>query len=150
MHFDTSTRQRWMAALAQSTPEMLRARMRTLGLAPDYEFVRAPQTGLVQIQARMGATGDRFFPGDATLTRAVVQLGSGQLGFSWVLGRDKGHAERCAVCDALLQEPEHYPTLMETLIVPLEADRAARLQARQAEVNASRVDFFTLVRGDNA
>ncbi|SCC47897.1 phosphonate C-P lyase system protein PhnG [Kosakonia oryziphila] len=150
MHFDTPTRQRWMAALAQSSPEMLRTRMRTLGLAPDYEHVRKPQTGLVQVQARMGGTGDRFFPGDTTLTRAVVRLSSGQLGFSWVLGRDKGHAERCAVCDALLQEPTHFQTLMETLITPLEADRAARIAARLAEVNASRVDFFTLVRGDNA
>ncbi|MGP4880020.1 phosphonate C-P lyase system protein PhnG, partial [Klebsiella pneumoniae] len=25
----------------------------------------------------------------------------------------------------------------------------ARIEARRAEVNASRVDFFTLVRGDN-
>ncbi|ANR79780.1 phosphonate C-P lyase system protein PhnG [Kosakonia sacchari] len=150
MHFDTPTRQRWMAALAHSTPEMLRGRMRTLGLAPEYEQVRPPQTGLVQIQARMGATGERFFPGDATLTRAVIRLECGTLGFSWVLGRDKGHAERCAVCDALLQDPSYFQTLMETLITPLEADRAARLTARQAEVNASRVDFFTLVRGDNA
>lgn len=150
MHFDTSTRQRWMAALAHATPEMLRGRMRTLGLAPDYEPIRPPQTGLVQIQARMGGTGDRFFPGDATLTRAVVRLASGTLGYSWVLGRDKGHAERCAVCDALMQEPDYFQSLMETLITPLEADRAAHIQARQAEVNASRVDFFTLVRGDNA
>lgn len=52
--------------------------------------------------------------------------------------------------DALLQEQPHFQTLMETLIAPLEADRAARLAARQAEVNTSRVDFFTLVRGDNA
>ena len=44
----------------------------------------------------------------------------------------------------------HFQTLMETLISPLEADRAARLAARQSEVNTSRVDFFTLVRGDNA
>ncbi|MGP3591229.1 phosphonate C-P lyase system protein PhnG [Vagococcus sp. WN89Y] len=150
MHFDTPTRQRWMAALSHSTPEMLRAHMRTLGLAPDYELVRAPQTGLVQIQARMGATGERFLPGDATLTRAVIKLASGTLGFSWVLGRDKGHAERCAVCDALLQEPDDFQTLMETLITPLEAWRAARIQARQAEINTSRVDFFTLVRGDSA
>lgn len=150
MHFDTPTRQRWMAALAHSTPEMLRGRMRTLGLAPDYELVRVPQTGLIQIQARMGATGERFLPGDATLTRAVIKLASGTLGFSWILGRDKGHAERCAVCDALLQEPDDFRTLMETLITPLEAWRAARIQARQAEVNTSRVDFFTLVRGDNA
>ena len=32
---------------------------------------------------------------------------------------------------------------METLITPLEALRSARIEARRAEVNASRVDFFT-------
>ncbi|RYA58051.1 phosphonate C-P lyase system protein PhnG, partial [Enterobacter cloacae complex sp. CH23B] len=92
----------------------------------------------------------RFFAGDATLTRAVIRLKSGTLGYGYVLGRDKTHAERCAAIDALLQEQPHFQTLMETLIAPLEADRAARLAARQAEVNTSRVDFFTLVRGDNA
>ena len=34
-------------------------------------------------------------------------------------------------------------------LTPLEALRSARIEARRAEVNASRVDFFTLVRGDN-
>ncbi|MEH0888395.1 phosphonate C-P lyase system protein PhnG [Enterobacter sp. UNJFSC 003] len=150
MHFDTFTRQRWMSVLAYSQPAALSDRMNALSLAPDYDAIRAPEVGLVQIQARMGGTGERFFAGDATLTRAVVRLTSGTIGYSYVLGRDKQHAERCAVIDALLQEPLHFQTLMETLIAPLEADRAARIAARQAEVNASRVDFFTLVRGDNA
>lgn len=150
MHFDTSTRQRWMRVLAHSQPAALAARMNALSLAPGYDLLRAPEIGLVQIQARMGGTGARFFAGDATLTRAAIRLHSGTLGYGYVLGRDKAHAERCAVIDALLQEPPHFQTLMETLISPLEADRAARLAARQAEVNTSRVDFFTLVRGDNA
>ncbi|MBE3288514.1 MULTISPECIES: phosphonate C-P lyase system protein PhnG [Enterobacter cloacae complex] len=150
MHVDTSTRQRWMRVLAHCQPAALRERMNALGLAPDYDTIRAPEIGLVQIQARMGGTGQRFFAGDATLTRAAIRLNSGTLGYSYVLGRDKAHAERCAVIDALLQEPPHFQTLMETLIAPLEADRAARVAARQAEVNTSRVDFFTLVRGDNA
>lgn len=150
MHFDTSTRQRWMRVLAHSQPAALSARMSALSLAPDYATLRAPEIGLVQIQARMGGTGERFFAGDATLTRAAIRLNSGTLGYSYVLGRDKAHAERCAVIDALLQEQPYFQTLMETLIAPLEADRAARIAARQAEVNASRVDFFTLVRGDNA
>jgi len=144
MHFDTSTRQHWMAVLAHSQPAALQARLSALNLTPDYELIRAPEIGLVQIQARMGGTGD------ATLTRAVVRLASGTLGYSYLLGRNKPHAEQCAVVDALLQEAPHFQTLMETLIAPLEADRAARLAARQAEVNTSRVDFFTLVRGDNA
>ncbi|MGX5056278.1 phosphonate C-P lyase system protein PhnG [Enterobacter asburiae] len=150
MHVDTSTRQRWMRVLAHCQPAALRERMNALGLAPDYDTIRAPEIGLVQIQARMGGTGQRFFAGDATLTRAAIRLNSGTLGYSYVLGRDKAHAERCAVIDALLQEPPHFQTLMETLIAPLEADRAARVASRQAEVNTSRVDFFTLVRGDNA
>ena len=150
MHFDTATRQRWMRVLAHCQPAALHSRMNALGLTPDYDTIRPPEIGLVQIQARMGGTGERFFAGDATLTRAVIRLNSGTLGYSYVLGRDKAHAERCAVIDALLQEQPYFQTLMETLIAPLEADRAARLAARQTEVNTSRVDFFTLVRGDNA
>ena len=113
-------------------------------------MIRTPETGLVQLQARMGGIGDRFFAGDATLTRAAVRLADGTLGYSWILGRDRPHAERCAAIDALLQSPRHFHNLMETLITPLEALRSARIEARRAEVNASRVDFFTLVRGDNA
>ena len=150
MHFDIATRQRWMRVLAHSQPAALSARMSALSLAPEYDTLRAPEIGLVQIQARMGGTGERFFAGDATLTRAAIRLNSGTLGYSYVLGRDKAHAERCAVIDALLQEQPYFQTLMEILIAPLEADRAARIAARQAEVNTSRVDFFTLVRGDNA
>ena len=150
MHFDISTRQRWMRVLAHSQPAALSDRMQALNMTPEYDLIRAPEIGLVQIQARMGGTGERFFAGDATLTRAVIRLNSGTLGYSYVLGRDKPHAERCAVIDALLQEHPHFQTLMETLIAPLEADRAALIAARQAQINTSRVDFFTLVRGDNA
>ena len=150
MHADTATRQHWMSILAHSQPAELAARLKALNITADYEVIRAAETGLVQIQARMGGTGERFFAGDATLTRATVRLTDGTLGYSWVLGRDKQHAERCALIDALMQQTRHFQNLSETLIAPLDADRMARIAARQAEVNASRVDFFTMVRGDNA
>ena len=168
MHADTATRQHWMSVLAHSQPTELAARLNALNITADYEVIRAAETGLVQIQARMGGTGERFFAGDATLTRAAVRLTDGTLGYSWVLGRDKQHAERCALIDALMQQTymentlhhlgeevellqtRHFQNLSETLIAPLNADRMARIAARQAEVNASRVDFFTMVRGDNA
>ena len=92
MHFDTATRQRWMSVLAHSEPQDLLARMESLQLAPEYELIRTPETGLVQLQARMGGIGDRFFAGDATLTRAAVRLADGTLGYSWILGRDRPHA----------------------------------------------------------
>ncbi|POT57093.1 phosphonate C-P lyase system protein PhnG [Citrobacter amalonaticus] len=150
MHVDIATRQRWMRALAYSSAEALNGRLQALKLSVEYALIRAPETGLMQIQARMGGTGNRFFAGDTTLTRAVVRLKSGTLGYSYLLGRNKQHAEQCAVIDALLQEHTHFQNLMETLITPLEAERDALMSARRAEVNASRVDFFTLVRGDNA
>lgn len=48
MHFDTATRQRWMSVLAHSEPQDLLARMQSLQLAPEYELIRTPETGLVQ------------------------------------------------------------------------------------------------------
>jgi alpha-D-ribose 1-methylphosphonate 5-triphosphate synthase subunit PhnG len=149
-HFDETQRRQWMAVLAHSLPQELESRWAELELAPVYQVIRQPETGLVQIQARMGATGQRFFAGDATLTRAVVQLSCGLYGYSFLLGRNKAHAERCAIIDALMQDKTHFQTLQETLIAPLAANREQRLAKRRAEVNGSRVDFFTLVRGDNA
>jgi alpha-D-ribose 1-methylphosphonate 5-triphosphate synthase subunit PhnG len=147
---DTAQRQQWMAVLAHSLPEELAAIWAEQKLNPDYQVIRQPETGLVQIQARMGATGQRFFAGDATLTRAVVQLADGTYGYSYLLGRDKAHAERCAVIDALMQEKVRFRTLQETVIAPLAANREQRQAARRTQINSSRVDFFTLVRGDNA
>ena len=69
MHADTATRQHWMSVLAHSQPAELAARLKALNITADYEVIRAAETGLVQIQARMGGTGERFFAGDATLTR---------------------------------------------------------------------------------
>lgn len=56
---------------------------------------------------------------------------------------NKDHAE-------LWLEPDNFHTLMETLNTPREADRAARIQARHAEANSRRVNFFTQLRGENA
>ena len=67
MHADTATRQHWMSVLAHSQPAELAARLNALNINADYEVIRAAETGLVQIQARMGGTGERFFAGDATL-----------------------------------------------------------------------------------
>jgi alpha-D-ribose 1-methylphosphonate 5-triphosphate synthase subunit PhnG len=100
--------------------------MNALSLTPDYDTLRAPEIGLVQIQARMGGTGERFSPETPPHPRRDPPE-QRHAGLQLRAGRDKAHAERCAVIDALLQEQPHFQTLMETLIAPLEADRAARL-----------------------
>ncbi|NYS28719.1 MULTISPECIES: phosphonate C-P lyase system protein PhnG [unclassified Pantoea] len=142
-------RQRWLSVLAHSSAALLEAHWQALNLQPAFTLVRPAEIGLTRLQARMGATGKRFVMGDATVTRAVVQLGDGTLGYSYLLGRDKAHAERCALLDALLQQPETRQLLEEKIITPLAAWRDEQRQLRAREIASSKVDFFTLVRGDN-
>lgn len=142
-------RQRWLSVLAHSSAALLETHWQALNLQPAFTLIRPAEIGLTRLQARMGATGKRFVMGDATVTRAVVQLSDGTLGYSYLLGRDKAHAERCALLDALLQQPETRQLLEEMIITPLAAWRDEQRQLRAREIASSKVDFFTLVRGDN-
>lgn len=144
-----TARQRWLSVLAHSSAAQLNAHWQALNLQPAFTLIRPAEIGLTRLQARMGATGKRFVMGDATVTRAVVQLSDGTLGYSYLLGRDKAHAERCALLDALLQQPETRALLEEKIITPLAAWRDEQRQLRAREIASSKVDFFTLVRGDN-
>ncbi|WP_130835388.1 phosphonate C-P lyase system protein PhnG [[Erwinia] mediterraneensis] len=144
-----TARQHWLSVLAHSDADTLKARWQALNLNPSFRLIRPAETGLTRLQGRMGATGQRFVLGDATLTRAVVALEDGTLGYSYVLGRNRPHAERCALIDALLQQAETRLLLQEQIIAPLAALRAEQRQLRAREIAGSKVDFFTLVRGDN-
>ena len=145
----TTQRQQWLSILAHSSASALLQHWQALHLNPRFTLIRPAEIGLTRLMARMGATGQRFVMGDATVTRAVVQLEDGTLGYSYVLGRDKAHAERCALIDALLQQPQSHALLTEQLITPLAAQREEQRQLRAREIASSKVDFFTLVRGDN-
>ncbi len=85
MHADTATRQHWMSVLAHSQPAELAARLNALNINADYEVIRAAETGPVQIQARMGGTGERFC-WRRHAHRAAVRLTDGTLGYSWYWG----------------------------------------------------------------
>jgi alpha-D-ribose 1-methylphosphonate 5-triphosphate synthase subunit PhnG len=142
-------RQRWLSVLAHSQPAQLLAHWQPLNLHPHYERLRAPETGLTRLQARMGGTGRRFILGDTTVTRAVVRLDDGVCGYSYVITRNKEHAELCALMDALLQQSSSAELIQQKIIAPLAAARQEQLTLRAREIASSRVDFFTLVRGDN-
>jgi alpha-D-ribose 1-methylphosphonate 5-triphosphate synthase subunit PhnG len=87
--------------------------------------------------------------GDATITRAVVKLDSGEMGYSYLRGRNKAQAELAAVIDGLLQTQSHHEPLMRMVIEPLAAMKQEQQQLRAKEVATSKVDFFTMVRGDD-
>lgn len=115
---------------------------------PHHDLLRAPEIGTVMVQGRAGGTGAAFNLGEMTVTRASVRLtGSGTVGHGYVQGRDKGHARRAALADALAQDD---PTRIETdILTPLRAEEAARRAATASEAARTRVEFFTLVRGED-
>lgn len=141
-------RKEWMRILARAECRDLEAACRRLSALPDYRRVRGPETGMVMVQARAGGVGEPFNMGEATVTRCTLQIDQGALGTAYVLGRDRRHAELAALLDGLLQDPERRGHLMAEVVRPLAAahrDRRAQ-QARRTE--ATKVEFFTMVRGD--
>ena len=138
-----------MSVLALASADELQARWAALGVRPPYRRLRGPEVGLVMVRGRAGGTGGRFNLGEMTMTRCTVQLEDGTLGHAWIGGRDRGHAELAAVLDALLQDPAQAVTLAERVIEPLARAREERRQAAAARAAASRVEFFTMVRGED-
>lgn len=148
MSTEESTRQEWMAALALAPVARLRTVWNSLSELPRYSVVRGPETGLVMVRARTGNSGQRFNLGEMTVTRCTVNVGHGVMGHAFVSGLSHEHARLAALFDALLQLSDWSETLRSGLIAPLQRERQAHLARRRDEVQPSRVDFFTLVRGD--
>lgn len=140
-------RARWMAVLARARCGELEPVLRGPDL-PRYQVLRGPETGLVMVRGRSGGTGRPFNFGEATVTRCVVRLEDGTTGHCYALGRDKRKAELAAYADALLRTGDG-PRLAEVLVEPIAARLAADRQAASRKAAATKVEFFTMVRGDN-
>ncbi len=141
----TSGRAADMGLLARAAPARLAALLPDL---PGHTLLRGPETGTVMVQGRTGGTGTPFNLGEVTVTRCTIRLASGAVGHAHVRGRDRDHARRAAVIDALLQT-DAAPDLRRTLISPLAAEETARRRARAGKAAATKVEFFTLVRGED-
>ena len=138
-----------MAALALAPAEELKRLCQAAGLPGDAQILRGPETGLVTVRGRIGGGGAPFNFGEATVTRATVRLASGEVGHSYALGRDKEKARLSAIADALWQDPSRRAAIEEKIIGPLRAAQSEADGRRRAEAAATKVDFFTMVRGED-
>jgi len=138
-----------MSILAQATGAEIERAWQALPERPEYHVVRRPEVGLVMVRGRAGGSGAPFNLGEMTVTRCTVDLPSGMAGHGYVAGRDVRHAELAAVFDALLQDPLLTTRLEEAVIAPLEAGQRERRRQVAARSAPTRVEFFTLVRGDD-
>lgn len=141
-------RQAWMALLARARPEELERPLAELSPAPSYSRLRGPESGLYMLRGRMGGTGQAFNFGEATVTRCTVEIESGAIGHAYVLGTDRRCAELAAVCDAMMQEPARATIVRQRVLEPIDRRLKAEEARRAAEHQSTRVEFFTMVRGE--
>lgn len=150
-----AARRRWMSVLAKAQLAELESAWQALAEKPAYDWLRQPEVGMVMVRGRAGGTGAQFNLGQMTVTRCALRLASGEagpdcVGLGYVQGRSKRHAELAAVFDALLQDETRRAPLEAGIIAPLESAHVARRETRSRKANATKVNFFTLVRGENA
>ncbi len=136
-----------MAVLAHSDAAEIARRLDAVAVPP-CENLREPENGLVMVRGRIGGDGAPFNLGEATVSRAAVRLATGEVGFGYTLGRDREKARMIALCDALVQSNEFADAVEANVLAPLRAAMIADRSRKAAETAATRVDFYTLVRGE--
>ncbi len=142
-----SERKSWMAVLARARREELDEIVARLGGLPAHVVLKPAETGTIMVEARAGGTGRRFNVGEATMTRCVVRLADGSMGFAYALGTDRQKALVSAVLDGLLQSSRTSGLIDEVAELGRRQAEARKLALRKSA--ATKVDFFTLVRGQD-
>ncbi|MEH6647213.1 phosphonate C-P lyase system protein PhnG [Sulfitobacter sp.] len=143
-----AARKDWLGLLAKSPVDEVVRFWAALSITPEHSILRAPEIGGVMVRGRAGAVGAAFNLGEMTVTRASVKLADGTVGHGYVQGRCKDHALHAALADALLQTGAA-EAVEAGLLTPLRAAADARKEERAAKAAATKVDFFTMVRGED-
>lgn len=137
-----------MGILAQASFEDLAGLWRTTGRDPEIEILRGPESGMIALRGRIGGTGQPFQVGEVSATRVTVRTPAG-VGHAMVIGRNAAHAKLAAVIDGLCEDAEDAQAIEAAIIAPLEDRLKAVDRVRAAETAATRVNFFTMVRGED-
>ena len=136
-----------MTVLAHSEAAEILERLGAVAL-PAHENLRESENGLVMVRGRIGGDGAAFNLGEATVSRAAVRLSTGEVGFGYTLGRDRQKAQMIALCDAMVQSDQFADVVETKVVAPLRAAMTAARNRKAEEAAATRVDFYTLVRGE--
>lgn len=143
-----SDRQGWMGLLARAPEGRVAQLLDSCGGRPAFDWLRQPEVGSVMVRGRAGATGAPFNLGEMTVTRCSLRLSGGTVGHGYVQGRSRASAEAAALTDALMQT-DRAAEIEAAVLTPLAEEEAARKTARAAKAAATRVEFFTMVRGED-
>ncbi|MEM7376131.1 MAG: phosphonate C-P lyase system protein PhnG [Pseudomonadota bacterium] len=141
-------RQAWMSLLAKAPEGRAAEHLAGLAPLPTFTWLRAPEIGSVMVRGRASGTGAPFNLGEMSVTRCSLRLSNGAVGHAYVQGRRKRCAEAAALVDALMQT-EQADTVRAQVLEPLRSAHVSAKDARAAKAAATKVDFFTLARGED-
>ena len=144
----TPDRKAWMSLMAKAPEGRVVALLDATLPRPAFTWLRAPEIGSVMVRGRAGGTGAPFNLGEMTITRCALTLPSGEVGHAYVQGRRKADAEAAALVDALMQT-DAVTVLRTKVLEPLEQEATTRRTTRAEKAAATKVDFFTMVRGED-
>ncbi|WP_170333027.1 phosphonate C-P lyase system protein PhnG [Ruegeria arenilitoris] len=141
-------RKEWMGLLARAPKGALMELWGEVGAPPSFDWLRSPEVGGVMVRGRTGGTGAPFNLGEMTVTRCSLVLTDGTVGHGYVQGRSKRKAEAAALIDAMMQT-DAAGDIRARVILPLSQQMQAASTDRAAKAAATKVEFFTLVRGED-
>jgi alpha-D-ribose 1-methylphosphonate 5-triphosphate synthase subunit PhnG len=146
---ETAARRRAMGLLARALANELAEPLKQRFADHGAKDLKPVETGLVMLRGQAGGDGAPFNFGEATVTRAVIELPGGERGYAHVLGRDAERARLAAIFDALWQKPHQRQAVEACVLEPIASRLEAARAKAAAEIAATRVDFFTLKRGED-
>ncbi len=145
---ENADRKAWISLLAKAPEGRVAALLDAAMPRPGFTWLRAPEIGSTMVRARAGGTGAPFNLGEMTVTRCALTLGTGEVGHAYMQGRRKEDAEVAALVDALMQT-DVSDLLRIKVLTPLRDELTNAKAARAAKAAATKVDFFTMVRGED-
>ena len=145
---ENGPRKAWMGLLAKAPKGRVSALLDAAIPRPAFTWLRAPEIGSTMVRARAGATGAPFNLGEMTVTRCALTLATGEVGHAYIQARHKPDAEAAALVDALMQT-RSADILRTAILDPLRTEQAEAKATRAAKAAATKVDFFTMVRGED-
>ena len=145
---ENASRKAWMSLLAKAPEGRVAALLDAAMERPSFTWLRAPQIGSTMVRGRTGGTGAPFNLGEMTVTRCALTLENGKVGHAYVHGRRKADAEAAALVDALMQG-QGAGKVRACVLEPLENELAAKKSERAAKAAATKVEFFTMARGED-
>lgn len=143
-----AARKAWLSLMAKAPDSAMLALWDAQDCTPDFTWLRRPETGTVMVRGRAGGTGTPFNLGEMTVTRCTVQLDNGTVGHGYVQGRNHDKARAAALADAMMQG-DAAEALQTSFLTPLSEQLAATKAKRARKAAATKVDFFTMVRGED-